>query len=117
MPNGNYINKKVNGVPIYYGKYLEDGFYNNGNGCEVVANIHTHGCYSFLCNVFSNSDIYYARNNGLPLYLVNPAGELRVYDPNNANQSIFYKIYGELISTDLPRDSSNLAMTSACHIL
>ena len=114
---GNYIHKRVKGVPRYYGKYLEDGFYNNGEGCEVVANIHTHGCCSFLCNVFSGSDVVYARGNELPLYLVNPAGELRVYDPNNANQDIFYRTYGELISSDLPRDPNTLARTSDCNIL
>ena len=70
-----------------------------------------------MCNVFSGSDVVYARGNELPLYLVNPAGELRVYDPNNANQDIFYRTYGELISSDLPRDPNTLARTSDCNIL
>ena len=54
-----------------------------------VAAIHTHGAESsFLLygtlgsKVFSPQDKIVAQNIGVPLYLANPYGELRVYYPN-----------------------------------
>lgn len=88
---------------------------NGGITYPVVATIHIHGSYSCRSknDIFSEDDI---ENAALSIYMVNPLGELQVYDPNNEDQSDFYKTQGRLISTHIPYDRNYLVRLS-CDIL
>lgn len=71
------------------------------NGAVVVAGIHTHGAFKWgniknkntavqLNDNFSENDEKWALYNNIPLYLVNPAGALKIYNPAEKNKNINY---------------------------
>ena len=115
---GHYVHHGRGATARYYGQSINDRFYNGGEGVQVVAVVHTHGAYSYFYenDIFSDRDNEYAQSNGLPLYLVNPLGELRVYNPNNAVQNDYYKTKGQLLSFHMPYDRQH-PVRSACNIL
>ena len=103
---------------VFCGVDFESIRRNGGIKYLVVATIHTHGSYSWRHenDIFSENDVENAVERNLPNYMVNPLGELRVYDPSNEDQSDFYKTKGRLISIHMPYDR-NHPVRSACNIL
>ena len=103
---------------VFCGVDFESIRRNGGIKYLVVTTIHTHGSYSWRHknDIFSENDVENAVERNLPNYMVNPLGELRVYDPSNEDQSDFYKTKGRLISIHMPYDR-NHPVRSACNIL
>ena len=67
---------------------------------------HTHGAYDpkYKSDEFSEDDLEYSLNKGVPIYVATPSGTLRKYDPNNY-------VYGvdnsEEICDDIPYDPNH----------
>lgn len=58
---------------------------------ELVALWHTHGSSGIMHHAFSPVDVQQARRFGVPFYLANPDGELRVYRPGDKPETLkFY---------------------------
>ena len=106
------------GKYVFYGVDFESIKRNGDNPHPVVAMIHTHGSYSWRHSndIFSKSDVTSAIGKNLPIYMVNPLGELRVYDPNNEVQDNYYKTKGRLVSIHMPYDRRH-PVRSACTLL
>ena len=87
----------MNIVRIHHGRlYLK----------KQSASVHTHGAYDpkYKSDEFSEADLEYSFNKGVPIYLATPSGTLRKYDPNNY-------VYGvdnsEEICNDIPYDPNH----------
>jgi len=89
-------------------------------GTTLAAGVHTHGAdpgriggIRYNSNSFSGSKIFaekslgmygdmdWANDNHVPLYLANPAGELRIYTPQKYEEGVEE---GRVIRTDMPYD-------------
>lgn len=136
LPNGKYtfhqpetdesvdesdVKRLLAGSPgryVFAGVDFKSIIRNGGVAYPVVATIHTHGSYSrrHENDIFSEDDVNNAIKRNLPNYMVDPLGELRVYDPNNAVQNDYYKRKGRLVSIHMPYDRHH-PVRSACSIL
>ena len=107
---------KDSGKFVFYGVDFESIKANKGVVYPIVATIHTHGSYSwrYKNDIFSEDDVNNAVKRNLPNYMVNPLGELRVYDPNNVVQNDYYKTKGRLVSIHMPYDPRHPGRNGGC---
>lgn len=64
---------------------------------ELVAFWHTHGAHGYARSLFSDADAAVVRQFGLPFYLIDPRGDLRVLSLDNLAASKVRKIRGSLL--------------------